>query len=177
MSGDLLGATGRLADEVLFPAALAVDRADAVPAGHLDALAAAGLYGLQGPPSHGGHGLDGPAMRAVVELLAGGCLATTFVWIQHHRLVRSLADPRAPAALRDQWLAPLCAGERRAGIALGGLLPGAGLRAAPAGDGWVLDGASPWVTGWGLVDVVLVAARLPDGDVPGWWSTPSTDRA
>ncbi|HET7489268.1 MAG TPA: acyl-CoA dehydrogenase family protein [Acidimicrobiales bacterium] len=165
MPGDVVAASGRLADEVLFPAALATDRSRAVPAAHLDALAGTGLYGLQGPPSHGGLGLAGPEARAVVEALAGGCLATTFVWVQHHRLVRALAGADAPAALRDEWLAPLCRGERRAGVALAGLLPGGALRASPAGAGWVLDGESPWVTGWGLVDVLLVAARLEGGDV------------
>ena len=34
-----------LADEVLFPDAMRVDRLDALPVSHLDALAAAGLYG------------------------------------------------------------------------------------------------------------------------------------
>lgn len=165
-AAEVVATARHLADTVLFPAAPGVDRAAGVPASHLDALAGAGLYGLKGPPDRGGLGLDGPPAWAVVEALAGGCLATTFVWVQHHRLVRALAEPEAPAALRDEWLGPLCAGAVRAGVALGGLLPGpAPLRAAPAGDDWVVDGESPWVTGWGLVDVVLLAARHPGGGV------------
>ncbi|MGI8686619.1 MAG: acyl-CoA dehydrogenase family protein [Acidimicrobiales bacterium] len=157
---------GRIANEVLFPTALATDGADTVPPGHLDRLAAAGLYGAAGPGAAGGLGLDGAPFRAVVEALAGGCLATTFVWVQHHRLVRALARPDAPAALRDEWLRPLCGGERRAGVALGGLLPGPPrLAARRTADGWALDGESPWVTGWGMVDVLLVAARGPGGAV------------
>ena len=151
------------ADAVLFPSAMATDAADLVPSDHLDRLAEAGLYGLVGPAEYGGLGLEGAWARAVVEALAGGCLATTFVWVQHHRLVQALAAGDAPAILRDEWLGPLCRGEVRAGVALGGLLPQpATLRAEPAGDGWVLHGNSPWVTGWGLVDVLLVAARADD---------------
>jgi len=102
-------------------------------------------------------------MRAVIEVLAGGCLTTTFVWAQHHGLVRAL-EAAPPSAERDGWLRALCRGERRAGLALGGLLPGEPrLRAEPAGDDWVVDGTSPWVSGWGLVDVVLLAARGPGG--------------
>jgi hypothetical protein len=46
----ILGLAAQIADEVLFPAAMAVDRADRVPASHLDLLAARGLYGLAGRP-------------------------------------------------------------------------------------------------------------------------------
>ena len=158
----------QLADEVLFPAAMDVDAADAVPGDHLDGLAAAGLYGAAGPRDAGGLELDQETMGLVVETLAGGCLATTFVWLQHHGLVRNLAGS-GPSALRDEWLAPLCRGERRAGIALTGLLPGpARLRARPSGGrggGWEVEGASPWVSGWGLIHVLLLAARGPAEEV------------
>ena len=150
---------------MLFPAAAAVDRADAVPLSHLDRLSAAGLYGLAGPPSAGGLGADLGILCAAVEALASGCLATAFVWIQHHGLVRSLsAGPGVPDPLRTELLGPLCRGERRAGIARAGLHPGVpSLTARPDGSGgWVLDGAAAWVTGWGLIDVLQVVARGPD---------------
>lgn len=158
----------RFADEVLFPAALETEAAGVVPSRHLDALAEAGLYGMAGPVDAGGLDLDRDAAHAVVEALAGGCLATAFVWVQHHGLVRAMAAD-APAAVADEWLGPLCRGERRAGVALAGLLPGPPLlRAAAAPGGWALRGSSPWVTGWGLVDVLLVAARGPDDDTVAW---------
>lgn len=148
----------RVADEVLFPAALSVDTADRVPQSHLDELADAGLYGDLIT--------DFETMCAVAEVLAAGCLTTTFVWVQHHGLVGALLAPDAPAGFRDEWLAPLCAGRRRAGLALAGLLPGPPrLTARREGDGWVLDGDAPWVTGWGLVDVLLVVARVGENEV------------
>ena len=66
--------------------------------------------------------------------------------------------------LRDAWLAALCRGDRRAGIALAGNRPGPPiLRASRTDQGDViLDGEAPWVSGWGRIDVVLVTAR--DGD-------------
>ena len=79
-------------------------RADAVPAGHLTALADAGLYGIAGPASAGGIRVRPPHDLHVIEIMAGGCLATTFVWIQHHSAVRALAaSPNA--ALRAQLAA------------------------------------------------------------------------
>jgi alkylation response protein AidB-like acyl-CoA dehydrogenase len=143
-----------------------VDRLDVIPAVHLDALAAAGLYGAPAPAGPGGLGLDLPEVSKMVEELAGGCLAVTFVLIQHFRLVMTLAAEGAPPALRDRWLASACQGRTRGGIALTGLIPGPPqLRAEPAGGGWRLDGTAPWVTGWGLIDLVQVVARGPDDTV------------
>jgi alkylation response protein AidB-like acyl-CoA dehydrogenase len=165
MTADSAGAVAaarRLADEVLFPDAMRVDGLDALPAAHLDALAAAGLYGAPVPGEAGGLGLDLGGICAVAEELASGCLATGFVWIQNRGLVTTLAAEGAPAALRDQWLGPICRGKVRGGITTAGLIPGPPLlRAQPADGGWRLTGEAPWVTGWGLVDLLLLTARGP----------------
>jgi Acyl-CoA dehydrogenase, N-terminal domain len=163
----LLDVARRIADEVLFPAAGSVDRAEAVPALQFELLASAGLYGAAAPAFAGGADLDLPTFGQVVEALAGGSLATAFVWVQHHGLVRALASADAPAGLRTDWLGSLASGACRAGAAYGGLLPGPPrLRATPTrAGGWLLSGESPWVTGWGLVDVLHVAARGPEDTV------------
>ena len=162
MRPDTVAAARAVADELLFPDAMRVDTLDAVPAAHFDALAAEGLYGASVPAQAGGLGLDMPTMCAVVEELAGGCLATTFVWLQHRGLSMTLAAPRTPASLREVWLGPVCQGKTRGAIALQGIIPGPPqIRAQPDGDGWRLDGAAAWVTGWGAVDLLLVVARGP----------------
>jgi alkylation response protein AidB-like acyl-CoA dehydrogenase len=162
-AGDVLAVARELADEVLFPDAMRVDRLDVLPAAHLDALAAAGLYGAPVPAEAGGLGLDLLEVSNVIEELAGGCLATAFVLIQHFRLPMTLAADGAPPALRDRWLASAVQGRTRGGIVHAGLIPGPPqLRAEPADGGWRLDGAAPWVTGWGLIDLVQVLARGPD---------------
>ena len=142
--------------------ARAVDGADAVPDGHVRALAEAGLYGAFAPAEVGGLGMDFPAVCAAIEELASGCLASTFVWIQHFGLLRTLLDPGTPEPLRAM-LPGAVHGEVRGGLALAGLLPGAPrLTARPADGGWVLDGQAPWVSGWGQVQILLVTARGPD---------------
>jgi hypothetical protein len=136
-----------IADEVLFPAALEVDRADRVPAAHLDLLAAEGFYGIT-------RSLEYPEWTGIVETLASGCLATAFVWIQH---------------IGPALTAPGQVGRRRAGIAYAGLAPGSDLRLS----GGRLSGHIPWVTGWGLIDVVQVAVR--DGDVVRYFLIDAVD--
>ena len=149
---------------VLAPAAMGVEATQRVPPEHLDLLAAEGWYGLAGPREAGGLDLPSPAACQIIEILAGACLSTTFVWMQHHGVVRAVAG--GPGALRQQMLGPLCRGERRAGVALAGLLPGPPrLRARATEGGYVLDGFSPWVTGWGYIDTLHVAARQEDDTI------------
>ena len=161
-SRDVRAVAHRLADDLLFPEAMRVDGLDVLPVAQLDALAAAGLYGASVPVQAGGFGLSLGATCAVTEELASGCLTTTFVWLQHRGLAMTLAAEHTPAAQRDQWLGPVCRGQVRGGIALAGIIPGPPLlRARPSDGGWQLDGEAPWVTGWGLIDLLLVQARGP----------------
>ena len=164
-AAEALSRAGHVAEEVLFPSAMKVDAADRIPAAHFDALARAGLYGLAGPVGSGGLDADLTTFCSVIEIMAGGCLATTFVWLQHHSTVRALAaSPNS--LLRDRWLEPLCRGAKRAGIALGGARPGPPLlRARPVPGGYVFDGSAPWVTGWDMVDVVHTLARDDSGSL------------
>jgi alkylation response protein AidB-like acyl-CoA dehydrogenase len=151
-----------IADQVLFPSALAVDRADRVPTAHLDLLAHEGFYGVAAPADAGGLGSDDMSLAGyLVETFASGCLATTFVWIQHHGPVLASAFSEEPG-ITERWLGPLARGERRGGIARAGLRPGPPMmRVRPVDGGYLLDGVTPWVTGWDLVDTLHVAARDP----------------
>jgi alkylation response protein AidB-like acyl-CoA dehydrogenase len=155
-----------IAEDVFFPAALGTDVSDLLPATHLDLLAHEGFYGIAGPAEAGGMELDPSTTSQVVETLASGCLTTAFVWLQHRNPVRAVAASDTPG-LRDAWLAELCRGERRAGIALAGNRPGPPiLRGSRTSQGDViLDGEAPWVSGWGRVDVILVTAREGDSVV------------
>ncbi|NYJ05206.1 acyl-CoA dehydrogenase family protein [Petropleomorpha daqingensis] len=157
-----------LADEVLWPAAEEIEAAGLVPRRLLDALASAGLYGLTGPADVGGLEADPPTVARVIEEVAAGDLSTAFVWLQHLGVVAAVAR----SELRGAHLADLCAGRLRAGVALqAATRPGPStvvVRAAP--DGFLVDGDVPWVTGWGLVDVVLLAARDADDVVHLFWT-------
>jgi alkylation response protein AidB-like acyl-CoA dehydrogenase len=160
----IVARAGQIADEVLFPASLDVDTSDLLPVALLDALAAAGLYGLAVPRELGGLGADLATVTAVVEHLASGCLTTTFVFMQHHSAARAASVSTEHRALaRD-----LAAGRLRAGVAFAHLRrPGPpAVVATPVEGGWRIDGDAPWVSGWERIDVVHVAAR--HGDDIAW---------
>jgi alkylation response protein AidB-like acyl-CoA dehydrogenase len=159
---DTIALASRIADQILFPAALVTDGAERVPESHLEALADAGLFGLRGPRAAGGLELSQEQFSQVVEALAGGCLATTFVWLQHHAAVQALAQS-SNTTLAAAWLHELCAGRRRAGLALHALRPGpALLGATPVPGGYLLEGSAPWVTGWGMIHTLFTIARSTD---------------
>ncbi len=156
---DLVAAAAEIADRLLFAAAADVERTGRVPAGHFEALARAGLFGA----------VWSSDFPLVAEALASGCLTTTFVWMQHHGLVRRLGSVPHDRAL-DGWQEAFESGHRRAGIVQAGLLAGRPvLTATPVDGGWRLDGRSPWCTGWGMIDTVLLAARLHDDDEQVVW--------
>ena len=155
-----------VADDVLFPAAQQTDRAALVPAPNVEALRAAGLFGLQGPAEvPGGLGATHAEARPVFEAVAGGCGATAFVWAQHHGSVRRVAGGDGPS--REAWLPRLCDGSTLAGIGFAYLRrPGpAAIRATVTRSGWRIDGEAPWITGWGLIGALILMARADDGAV------------
>jgi alkylation response protein AidB-like acyl-CoA dehydrogenase len=153
-----------LADTVLLPAALATDTADRLHRGAFDPIAEAGLFGLLVPADLGGLGADLATTTAVIERLASGCLTTAFTWLQHLGPSLAVAFGAAPA----NALGPdLATGRVRAGVAFAHLRRSRPpLLASTTASRVTLTGTAPWVSGWGIVDVVLVGAR--DGDDVVW---------
>jgi alkylation response protein AidB-like acyl-CoA dehydrogenase len=171
---DLLEAVGRLADEVLWPAALSVDRATSIPRGHYDAIADLGLFAMLAPADLGGLGYGRERVRRVLRVLGGGCGATAFAFAQHGGVVAALSAT-ANSPLRDRWLPALCdrslggtafAHVRRAGAAA--------VRAERFGGGWRIDGLAPWATSWGTAEVFTVAATTTDDEML-WFLLPVGD--
>ena len=149
----LLTAAHQIADEVLFPKALEADRAGRVPHEQLQCLADAGFYGISVT-------CDAATIAKIIEIMAGGCLTTTFVWTQH--LGAAAAANAADGPVRAELADDLVSGTKRGGVAFAHMLrPGVPLTTAePQQDGtWLFDGVAPWVTGWGHIDVVHAAAR------------------
>jgi alkylation response protein AidB-like acyl-CoA dehydrogenase len=142
-----------------------VDEAQSLSSQHFNDLATAGLYGAFAPSAVGGLELDLHDLAEIVEELASACLTSTFVLIQHFRLLAALLDPSTPSEIRD--LLPLAVrGDLKGGVALSGLLPGPPrLRANETTNGWRLDGDAPWVSGWGIVGVLFLTARQSDDTV------------
>jgi len=163
-----------VADSTLFARAQDVDRGLTSPEHGLRALAAAGMFGIAGPTSHGGSDLDPHSARRVIAAIGSGCGATFFVWVQHLGVTRSLrTSPNTE--LVDALLAPMCGGDLVAGVAFAHArrVGPPAITATRVDGGWRLDGRAPWVTSWGLADWFCVAAESATGElvwsmIPAW---------
>ena len=146
----------RLAEELLLPDAAAVDVAERVPSAHLIALDDAGLTGLAA---------SSPTLETRVDVaaaVAGGCLATAFVWIQHQGALGAVAGAHGPVA---RFAPDLASGRTRAGVVITAVRGPAPLRLHGTAGSWRLSGSALWVTGWGVADVLRVAAVADDGAI------------
>ncbi|GAA2753000.1 acyl-CoA/acyl-ACP dehydrogenase [Amnibacterium kyonggiense] len=146
----------RLAEEVLLPDAEAVDAADRVPGAHLAALDAAGITGLAA---------RGPSLEVRVDVtaaLAGGCLATAFVWLQHQGALGPVAAAPGPVSA---FAPDLAAGRIRAGVVITAVHGPDPLRLSGPPAARRLNGSARWVSAWGLADVFRIAAVDEDGSV------------
>lgn len=155
-------------DELLAGAPAADDPARGVSHTTLRRLADAGLYSVGVPVDRGGLGGDARAVGESEEVLAGADGATWFVLTQHRMPQGLTAEPfpgQGPAAERHGDA--LARGDALGGIALAHLRrPGPpAVRAEPDGTGWRVTGRSDWCTGWGLIDLVLVAASTDDDQI------------
>ncbi len=163
----MLERAGTIADDVLFPAALDVDAEGVIPRSHFDLLAEEGFYGLAARPEHSGIEVDFPSFVSIVETLCGGCLTTAFTWKQHHSVVRVLTGTRN-VDLREKYLGAAIRGEVRGGVAFAGAIPRPPRLWATVNDGgWLLNGEAPFVSGWGIIDVLLISARDTTGGFQG----------
>ncbi|WP_433681247.1 acyl-CoA dehydrogenase family protein [Nocardia sp. CA-119907] len=145
-----------LADEVFAPQADAVDRSGEIPHTHFDLLAEYGFYGATMADD-----MDIATFTTAGEILVAGCLATTFVWAQHLGVARRVANS-PNLELRERLTEDLRRGRVRSGVSYAGANDEPGLIARRVDSGYLLNGIAPFVTGWGLVDVLGVMARDAD---------------
>jgi hypothetical protein len=153
---DLVAAARRIAEEVLLPDAEAVDAAERVPASHLLALDDAGITGLA---------VTGPSLADRVDVtaaLAGGCLASAFVWLQHQGALGPVAAAPGPVS---RFAGDLASGRTRGGVVITAVRGPHPLRLQGEPGSWTISGSALWVTGWGIADVLRVAAVADDGAI------------
>ena len=161
--GAVIEAARRVGEAVLGPNAQDSDRANGPNPVCIRALADAGLLGMGLPRQYGGLDASGAAQREVSEILASYCGVTTFTQAQHHGPSRMICNG-PNQELKDHLLPDLASGKRLCAVSFAHLRrPGPpALRATPSDGGYRLDGTTPWVTGWGLMDQVVFGATLPD---------------
>lgn len=152
-----------------------VDREAQWPAENMRALGQAGLLGLNAPADCGGAGQGMQALAAVTEELGRACGSTALVYGMHC-VATKVIEVNATDRHREQYLAPIAAGDHVTSLALAE--PGTGVHFylprttfRREGDTFKVNGSKTFVTSGGHADsyVISVVAEGSDMD-PGTFS-------
>ena len=133
------------------------------PRAAVQALAAAGLMGMQAPMEWGGRGLGALEYVLVMEEVCRACASTGVILSVNTSLVCGPLARHATDTQKERWLRPLARGERLGAFGLtepdhGSDAAHIQMRATRDGDGWVLDGEKRYITNAEEADVFLVFA-------------------
>ncbi|MEX2479637.1 MAG: acyl-CoA dehydrogenase family protein [Gammaproteobacteria bacterium] len=165
----------RIAEDIVAPQAERIHREDlTIPDNILDALIEMGCFALSVPEAYGGtapeSGHDNLAMCVVTEELSKASLAAAGSPLTRPEILARALMAGGDEAQKRRWLPGIAAGKPLVAIAVtepdcGSDVAAVRLRATPAADGWLLNGAKTWCTFAGKAGLLLVLART-DAD-PG----------
>jgi len=149
---------------------LRADAGDAIawPNEQLDILGEAGVLADVIPREFGGTELPGHTLVSRYEAIASACVETAFVLTQRNGACQRIAAADNEA-LKRRTLPELARGERYATVGISHLttsrqhLGRPAVVARPDGDGWLLQGEAPWVSGAMHADWIVTGAVTTDG--------------
>lgn len=153
--------------ERLFDLACEYDRSPCWPQASIDLLRDAGLFRRVLPESLGGDGASYAEVLHGYETVARGCVSTALLLTQRDGacdlMLRGDNEP-----LRRRLLPEHAAGRRFTSIGISQLTTSTGagrpkMSATADGDGYILDGVMPWVSGACRCDEIVTGAVLDDG--------------
>jgi hypothetical protein len=155
--------TRAFADEVIRPAAEALDREERFPAEIYDQMAELGLFGIGVPEAMGGPGFDTLTYALVMEELSRG-YASVADQCGLVELISTLLVRHGTDAQRDRWLRDVLAAKLRVAYCItepeaGTDVSGIRTTAVRDGDGWRLDGGKIWIHNAPVADLAFVLAR------------------
>ena len=153
----------RFADQVVRPAAEALDRDESFPHDIYRQMGALGLFGITVPDEHGGVGLDALAYAIVMEELSRGYASVAdqcgLVELIGTLLSRYGTDAQRtrllPGILTAETLVAYCISEAEAGSDVAGIRT----TAVRDGDGWRMNGGKLWIHNAPVADFGFVLAR------------------
>jgi alkylation response protein AidB-like acyl-CoA dehydrogenase len=160
-------ALGQLCHE-LGACAAALDVSEAWPEHQLRLCAEYGVYRWFAGQTWGGYEWSEARVIRGYLRLSAACLTTTFILTQRAGTCRRI-EASDNEALKAELLPPLVEGSAFATVGISHLttsrrhLGRPALVAEESGDGFVLDGYSPWVTGGAHAQWIVTGATLEDG--------------
>lgn len=153
----------QFAEDVVRPAAEALDREERFPAEIYEQMGELGLFGIGVPEAMGGPGFDTLAYALVMEELSRG-YASIADQCGLLELITTLLVRHGSPEQQRQWLRPTMTAKVRAAYCLteaeaGSDVSGIRTYARRDGDGWVLDGSKIWIHNAPVAEIGFVLAK------------------
>lgn len=153
----------QFADEVIRPAAEALDRDERFPAEIYEQMGALGLFGVGVPEEMGGPGFDTLTYALVMEELSRG-YASVADQCGLVELISTLLVRHGTPSQREQWLGSVMRAETKVAYCItepeaGTDVSGIRTTATRDGSGWRLNGGKIWIHNAPVADVGFVLAR------------------
>lgn len=154
--------TLQIVERDVAPMAERVDRECLWPRHTMEAMAAAGLLGLQVPEKLGGHGQGLLALSVLTETLATACPSSALCYGMHCVGTAVIAAKATPYH-QQHYLRPIAAGEHITTLALSETGSGVhfylpATQLTPQGDGFCVTGNKQFITNGGYADSYVVSA-------------------
>jgi alkylation response protein AidB-like acyl-CoA dehydrogenase len=153
----------QFADEVIRPAAEALDRDERFPVEIYEQMGALGLFGVGVPEEMGGPGFDTLTYALVMEELSRG-YASVADQCGLVELISTLLVRHGTPSQREQWLGSVMRAETKVAYCItepeaGTDVSGIRTTATRDGSGWRLNGGKIWIHNAPVADVGFVLAR------------------
>lgn len=137
------------------------------PAQSLDHLTQAGAWTWIIPREYGGMGLDPLSQTLAYEAVAAGCMSGLLILTQRDAACELIAGGENPA-MREELLPRLARHEIMTSVGISQLTTSRqggrpAMTAREDGDGFVLSGCMPWVSGARKCQMLVTGAVLADG--------------
>lgn len=155
--------TRQFANDVIRPAAEALDQEERFPIEIYDQMAELGLFGICVPEEMGGPGFDTITYAIVMEELSRG-YASVADQCGLVELISTLLVQHGTEKQRSHWLAGVLAAQTKVAYCIteaeaGTDVSGIRTEAVKDGGGWVLNGGKIWIHNAPVADVGFVLAR------------------
>ena len=165
----------KFSDEVIAPAAPAMDRLNKFDRALWDQLSELGAMGMMVDPKYGGSGLDTISCCLVEEEIARGSGALALSFVAHSALTTFKISKDGSDAQKAKFLPDLCSGKKIGALAMTEPQSGSDVFAMMTfaerkKDHYVLNGSKSFITNATIADTFVIYARTKKDNRPDAFS-------
>jgi len=159
-----------IADEILKPNSITVDRDAKFPDEGIGALSEAGILGMTIPVKYGGSGTDTTSFVLVTEEIARACPSTALIFVTHAVVAQTILVAGSDE-IKERYLPAMAAGKTLGAFAVteagsGSEKLATATKASANGNSYIIDGTKIYITCAGKAGIYIVVGRTSEAKAP-----------